>query len=309
MMREHGQSASGKLSYGMPKPRHGSRKTRGERAFAAVNTALLVVISLLMVYPFLYVIFASLSDPIQFARFSGALVRPLGLDTGAYAYVFKNPNILMGYENTLFYLTVGTAMQMAVTILSAYVLSRKGYMLKKALSLFVMFTMFFNGGLIPTYLQVNALGIYDTRWAMILPKLIITFNLVILRTGFEAVPSSLEESARLDGANDFQIMTRIVVPLSLPTVAILVLYYAVGHWNTWFTAMLYLRSRKLYPIQLILREILFISSTSGGASASDLYSETIKYASIIVTTLPILVIYPLIQRYFVKGMMVGAVKG
>lgn len=124
-----------------------------------------------------------------------------------------------------------------------------------------------------------------------------------------AVPTSLEESAKLDGANEFQIMARIVVPLSLPTVAILVLYYAVGHWNTWFTAMLYLRDRKLYPIQLILREILFISSTSGGASASDLYSETIKYASIIVTTLPILFIYPLIQRYFVKGMMVGAVKG
>lgn len=291
------------------KRRRGSRLTRGERTFAVVNTVLLVLLSLVMVYPFLYVIFASLSNPIQFARFSGALVRSLGFDTGAYAYVLKNPNILMGYQNTLFYLLVGTMMQMAVTIVSAYVLSRRGYMLKKALSMFVMFTMFFNGGLIPTYLQITALGLYDTRWAMILPKLIITFNLIILRTGFEAVPVSLEESARLDGANDFQIMARVVVPLSLPTVAILVLYYAVGHWNTWFTAMLYLRNRKLYPIQLILREILFISSTSGGASASDLYSETIKYASIIVTTLPILFLYPLIQRYFVKGMMVGAIKG
>lgn len=286
-----------------------NRMTRGEKIFAFTNTVLLIVISLLMVYPFLYVIFASLSDPVQFARHSGALLRPLGWDVGAYKYVLNNPNILMGYENSIFYLLVGTLMQMAVTILSAYVLSRQGYLWKKALSMFVLFTMFFNGGLIPTYLQVNALGIADTRWAMIFPKLLITFNLIILRTGFEAVPTSLEESAKLDGANEFQIMARIVVPLSLPTVAILVLYYAVGHWNTWFTAMLYLRDRKLYPIQLILREILFISSTSGGASASDLYSETIKYASIIVTTLPILFIYPLIQRYFVKGMMVGAVKG
>lgn len=289
--------------------RQSLRLTRGERAFAWVNTALLIVISLIMLYPFLYVIFASLSDPIPFARFSGALWRPLGWDVGAYTCVLKNPNILMGYENTLFYVTVGTVLQMGVTILSAYVLSRRGYMWKKTLSLFVMLTMFFNGGLIPTYLQVNALGIANTRWAMILPKLIITFNLIILRTGFEAVPASLEESARLDGANEFQIMTRIVAPLSLPTVAILILYYAVGHWNTWFTAMLYLQDRKLYPIQLILREILFISSTSGGASASDLYAETIKYASIIVTTVPILFIYPAVQRYFVKGMMVGAVKG
>ncbi|MBQ9300448.1 MAG: carbohydrate ABC transporter permease, partial [Clostridia bacterium] len=183
----------------MANSRH-SRMTRGERIFASVNAVLLIVISLMMVYPFLYVIYASLSDPVQFARFSGALLRPLGWDTGAYSYVLKNPNILMGYENTVFYVLVGTAMQMAVTILSAYVLSRKRYLWKKALSMFVMFTMFFNGGLIPTYLQVNALGIANTRWAMILPKLIITFNLIILRTGFEAVPLSLEESAKLDGA-------------------------------------------------------------------------------------------------------------
>lgn len=285
------------------------RETMGERTFHLINGFLLVILSVAMVYPFLYVIFASLSDPVLFAQNSSALMVPLGFDLGAYRYVMKNPNILSGYENTLFYVMVGTVLQMAVTILSAYVLSRREYLWKKALSLFVAFTMFFNGGLIPTYLQVNALGIADTRWAMILPKLIITFNLIILRTAFAAVPQSLEESARLDGANDFQIMTRIVVPLSKPTLAILVLYYAVGHWNTWFTAMLYLRERSLYPIQLILREILFISSTGSGTSASALYEETIKYAAIIVTTLPILCVYPVVQRYFVKGMMVGAIKG
>ena len=285
------------------------RETMGERTFHLINGFLLVILSVAMVYPFLYVIFASLSDPVLFAQNSSALMVPLGFDLGAYRYVMKNPNILSGYENTLFYVMVGTVLQMAVTILSAYVLSRREYLWKKALSLFVAFTMFFNGGLIPTYLQVNALGIADTRWAMILPKLIITFNLIILRTAFAAVPQSLEESARLDGANDFQIMTRIVVPLSKPTLAILVLYYAVGHWNTWFTAMLYLRERSLYPIQLILREILFISSTGSGTSASELYEETIKYAAIIVTTLPILCVYPVVQRYFVKGMMVGAIKG
>lgn len=287
---------------------HG-RETTGERVFHLANGLLLLTLSAVMVYPFLYVIFASLSDPVRFAQNTAALTAPLGLDLGAYRHVLKNPNILSGYENTAFYVIVGTTLQMGVTILAAYVLSRKGYLWKTAFSLFVAFTMFFNGGLIPTYLQVNALGIADTRWAMILPKLIITFNLIILRTAFAGIPQSLEESARLDGANDFQIMTRIVVPLSKPTLAILVLYYAVGHWNTWFTAMLYLRDRSLYPIQLILREILFISSTGSGASASALYEETIKYAAIIVTTLPILCVYPVVQRYFVKGMMVGAIKG
>ncbi len=286
-----------------------SRETAGERTFSMVNAAVLALLSVVMFYPFAYVVFASLSDPIRFAQHSGVLTRSLGFDLGAYRYVLENPNIASGYKNTIFYLVVGTVMQMGVTVLSAYVLSRKGYMLKKFFSLFVIFTMFFNGGLIPTYLQVTALKLANTRWAMILPKLIITFNLIILRTAFEAIPDSLEESAKLDGANDWHVLRHVVLPLSKPTLAILVLYYAVGHWNAWFSAMLYLRNRKLYPLQLILREILFISANAGGASASDLYIETIKYATIIVATLPILLVYPFVQKYFVKGMMVGAIKG
>lgn len=286
-----------------------NRETAGERAFRIINTILLVLITAIMLYPFLYVVFASFSDPVRFAANKQVLLHPLGIDTGSYRIVLNNPNIISGYQNTLIYTVGGTVLQMIATLLAAYVLSRRNLLFKKPLTLFVMFTMFFNGGLIPRYLQVNALGLSDTRWAMILPKLIITFNLIIMRTAFEAVPASLEESAKLDGANDFQILWHVIIPLSKATCAILVLYYAVGHWNTWFTAMLYLRDRGLYPLQLILREMLFISSNSTDASGSNLYADTMKYASIIVTTLPILCIYPIVQKYFVKGMMVGAVKG
>lgn len=285
------------------------RETLGERTFNWVNCILLGLISIIMLYPFLYVVFSSFSDPIRFAANKAPIIWPLGFDTGAYELVFKNPNIITGFKNTFIYLFGGTCLQMIITILAAYVLSRKKLLFKKILTIFVMFTMFFNGGLIPKYLQVSALGLVDTGWAMILPKLIITFNLIILRTAFEAIPDSLEESARLDGANDFHILIRVILPLVKPTLAILVLYYAVGHWNTWFTALLYLRKRTLYPIQLVLREILFISTNSSGASGSDMYADTMKYASIVVTTLPILCIYPVVQKYFVKGMMVGAIKG
>ncbi len=286
-----------------------NRETAGERIFYAVNALVLALLCVLLFYPFLYVVFASFSDPVRFAMHSGGLLVPLGFDAGAYKQVFANPNILLGYKNTLFNLIVGTAMQMLFTCPAAYVLSRKGYMWKKVLSLFVIFTMFFNGGLIPTYLQITALGIDNTRWAMILPKLIITFNLIILRTAFESVSESLEESARLDGANDFHVLLNVVLPLSKPTLAIIVLYYAVGHWNAWFSAMLYLQKRELYPLQLILREILFMSANSGTSAVTNMYTDTVKYASIVVATLPILAVYPFVQKYFVKGMMVGAIKG
>ena len=275
----------------------------------AIIHIMIGLFSLCCIIPFIFVIIIAFSSE-QSIREIGYSFWPTQWSTATFAYAFgKLPQIWRSFFNSVFITVVGTLASTTMCALYSYALYRPDFKFRNFFTFFSFFTMIFGGGLIPTYLQVNALGIANTRWAMILPKLIITFNLIILRTGFEAVPASLEESARLDGANEFQIMTRIVVPLSLPTVAILILYYAVGHWNTWFTAMLYLQDRKLYPIQLILREILFISSTSGGASASDLYAETIKYASIIVTTVPILFIYPAVQRYFVKGMMVGAVKG
>ena len=289
------------------------RRSFGDISFDVVNTVLLLLIVVVTIYPFLYVLFASFSDPARFASHTGLLLRPLGFETQSYKAVFENQNIFTGYKNTLFYVVVGTAVSMLITTLSAYVLSRKGYRLKRPLTFMAVFTMFFSGGLIPFYLQVNSLGLADTRWALIFPAAMSTYNMIVMRTAFSNVPESLEESARIDGAQDFTILFRIVLPLSLPTVAIMILFYGVSKWNAWFYAMVFLRGRSLYPLQLILREILILSSTSDMVTDmyvnKDLFSETIKYATIIVATVPILCVYPFIQKYFVKGIMIGAVKG
>ncbi len=289
------------------------RRSFGDVTFDVINTIILLLIVAATIYPFLYVLFASFSDPARFASHTGLMLRPLGFETRAYKAVFENQSILTGYKNTLFYVVVGTAVSMLITTLSAYVLSRKGYKLKRPLTFMAVFTMFFSGGLIPFYLQVNSLGLADTRWALIFPSAMTTYNMIVMRTAFSNVPESLEESARIDGAHDFTILFRIVMPLSLPTVAIMVLFYGVSKWNAWFYAMVFLRDRNLYPLQLILREILVLSSTSDMVTdmyaSKDLFSETIKYATIIVATVPILCVYPFIQKYFVKGIMIGAVKG
>jgi putative aldouronate transport system permease protein len=186
-------------------------------------------------------------------------------------------------------------------------------MLKNPIMMLIVFTMFFSGGLIPNYLLVSELGMLNTRWALIIPGAISTYNLIIMRTSFQGIPASLEESAKIDGANDFTILFRIILPLSLPIVSVMILFYGVSHWNAWFNALLYLRDRDLYPLQLVLREILITNSTDSmttGASDIDkaLISETIKYAAIIVATVPVLFLYPFLQKYFVKGVMIGAVK-
>ena len=188
------------------------------------------------------------------------MLKPLGFSLEAYKLVFENPMILTGYRNTLFYVTVGTSINLLMTSLSAYVLSRKNVMFKNAMMM-VVFTMFFSGGLIPFYLTVRELGLSDSMWAVILPTAMSTYNMIVMRTAFTAIPDSLEESARIDGANDFTILFRIILPLSLPVVAVMILFYAVGHWNAWFNAMIFLRTRDKYPLQIVLREILIASST------------------------------------------------
>jgi len=289
------------------------KMTRGEQIFEICNLIFLSLVVLVTLYPFYYVVVASISDPARMASFSGLLIKPLGFSLSGYKSVLENPNIFSGYKNTIFYVIVGTSVNLVMTILSAYVISRKGFLFKNALSLMVVFTMFFGGGLIPFYLQVQSLGLAGTRWALIFPSAISTYNLLVLRTAFSSIPESLEESVRIDGGNDFVLLTRIVVPLSVPTIAIMVLFYGVGHWNSWFHAMVFLRERTLYPLQLILREILVLSDTTsmttGMVVDREQLGETIKYATIIVTTLPILCVYPFLQKYFVKGMMIGAVKG
>ena len=272
----------------------------------------MIVITL---YPLLYVVFASLSDSNELMKHSGLLLKPVGFSWAAYKAVFLNPNILQGYKNTIIVLISSVAVSMFLTCLAAYVLSRKNVLFNGVITFIIMFTMFFGGGMIPTYLLVNNLGLTNTYWALILPTAISTYNMIIMRTGFAAIPESLEESAKIDGANHFTILFKIVIPLAKPTMAVIVLYYAVACWNSWFNAMIYLQKRRdLQPLQLILRGILIENDTSNmqdGNVGQDTESiaESIKYAVIVVATLPILAIYPFLQKYFIKGIMIGAVKG
>lgn len=291
-----------------------NRRTVSERCFDAGNVIFLTLLMVLTVYPIVYVAFASVSDAASLMAHKGMLWKPLGFSLEAYASVFNNPMILKGYGNTLFVVIVGLAFNLSLTAFGAYALSRKSLRYRKPLMLFIVFTMFFSGGLIPFYFTVKGIGLADSLWALIIPHAINTFNLIIMKTSFEAIPDSLEESAKIDGANDFVILFRIMLPLSMPVIAVMMLYYGVSHWNSWFHAMIFLQDRSLYPLQLVLREILLqgeASSMAVGATDTDvaMLSVTLKYATIIVATVPILFVYPFLQKYFVKGALVGAIKG
>jgi len=293
---------------------HTIRKSKGEHIFHGMNTLFMTAMIVITLYPFIYVVFSSVSDSRLLLAQTGILWAPLGFTLDAYTMVFKNPNIVSGYLNTLFIVGMGTILNLVMTSLGAYVLSRKGVAWTRHIMLWIILTMFFSGGLIPMYLLVNNwLHLGNTLFALIVPGLISTWNLIILRTSFAAIPESLIESARIDGAQDLTILLRVVIPLSLPVMAVMVLFYGVGHWNSWFGAMIYLRDRELFPLQLILREILIQNNTNymaGNASAEDVEAvgESIKYATIIVATLPILFVYPFLQKYFVKGVMIGSIK-
>lgn len=289
------------------------KRSIGEHSFDIINTVLLISLSIITIYPLIYVLFASLSDPSFVVQNRGLLFYPHGFTTKAYQLVFENPNIGKAYLNTLFYVVVGTAINILLTSLGAYGLSRQNVMWKSTIMFLIVFTMFFDGGLIPMYMLVNNLGMLDTRWAIIIPSAVSAFNLIVMRTAFQAVPVSLEESARIDGANDWTILFRVVLPLSMPVVAVMILFYGVSHWNAWFSATIYLQTRDLLPLQIILREILIANDTSSMLTGIDtgdkaMVGETIKYATIISSTVPILFLYPFLQKYFVNGVMIGAVK-
>ncbi|GAK38905.1 carbohydrate ABC transporter permease [Paenibacillus urinalis] len=287
------------------------KKSFGEHIFDSINYILLILIMLLCAYPMLYIFNSSISDPEQLLASRSLMLIPEGLSFEAYTKVFQNPKIYSGYLNTLFYVIVGTALNLVMTTLAAYALSRPDLYGRSFFMKLITFTMFFSGGMIPTFLLVQNLGLLDTRWAMILPAAINTFNFIIMRTNFMNIPLGLIESAKIDGANDFRILLQIVVPLSKPILAVMTLYYAVDHWNDFMGPLLYLRSQELYPIQIVLRDILLSNSTEAMGSANDTgfaIGENIKYATIIISTLPILMIYPFIQKYFVQGALIGAIK-
>lgn len=290
------------------------KKSFGSRMFDTANILFMLSMIVVTIYPFWYVLMASLSDSNLLMAHSGFLFTPLGFTIGAYKMVIKNPNIITGYANTIFVVFTGTLLSVLMTALGAYVFSRRSFPFKKTMLLLIIFTMYFQGGLIPSYLLVNnTLGLGDNRWALILPAMISTWNLIVMRSGFAAIPEALEESARIDGANDPIILFRIIIPVSLPVVAVIILFYGVSYWNSWFGAMVYLRERSKFPLQLILREILVSNSTESmmvdASDTGEAISRSIRYATIVVSTIPILFIYPALQKYFIKGIMVGAVKG
>lgn len=299
----------------MFKNRKNSIKTSfGDKTFTVLNTIFMLFIIVVTVYPMYYVLMVSLSDSNLIAANSNLIVKPLGFTFDAYKAVFKNPGVMTGYRNTLFVLAAGLFVNLLLTSIAAYFFSRKNVKLQKPLWLLVLFTMYFSGGTIPFYFTVLDLGLRDNLLALVLPTAINTFNLIILRNAFASIPENLEEAVKLDGGSHFTMLFKVILPLSKSAMAVMVMYYAVQHWNSWFNAMLFLDTRELFPLQLILREILIVGDTSNmtqNVASADManLSVSLKYAVIIVATLPILAIYPFMQKYFVKGVMVGSVKG
>lgn len=291
------------------------KAVNSERAFDILVNCLGAVIVLLVLIPLVFVIAASFSDPDLVLR-GEVLLLPKGFTTEAYRKVFENKDIWKGFGNSCFYMVCGTAISVTLTVLAAYPLSRKNLRGRNFFMMAVLFTMYFNGGMIPTYLLVKDLGLYNTIWALMIPAAISTYNLIVAKTFFEnSIPGELYESARLDGCGNIRMLTAIVLPLSKAIMAVLVLYYAVEIWNAYFDALIYIRNEELHPLQIILRNILLLGQTEQmgtndvGMAEKIKMAEAIKYSAIVVSSLPMLLIYPFVQKYFVKGVMIGAVKG
>lgn len=286
------------------------KKIKASKIFDGFNIVFMLFIVLITAYPVYYVVAYSISDPSAIAQHSGFLWLPLQpLTLKAYEMVFSLKQILIGYRNTLFVLVFGILTNMIMTILGAYFLSIKGPMHKNLVAFMVIFTMYFSGGMIPSYLNIKSLGLLNSLWSLILPGAIATTNMIILKTSFQSIPDSLSEAAKLDGANCIHILIKIFIPLSKATLAVLVLYYAVAHWNAWFDASIYLTDTNKYPVQLIMRNYIMLTGVAIDDAEMAEFVELIKYALIVITTAPILFVYPFLQKYFTKGVMIGAVKG
>ena len=295
------------------------KETRGDKIFKASVLVFVIIATLIVLYPLVYIISASLSNP-NFVNSGEMWLLPKGITWGGYKIIFENQDIWNGYRNTIFYTLLGTFINLAVTLPCAYALSRPELYGKKKFLGFMMLTMFISGGLIPSYLVVKCLGMLITVWALVIPSAASVYNIIVTRSFFETtIPREMEEAAIIDGASDFTVFFKIVLPLSMPIIAVMGLFYGVGHWNSYLSALIYLSDKTMYPLQMVLREILVLQDLSSNSDVSASTAEmlhikqqlvqVIKYGVMLVSTLPIIIVYPFLQRYFVKGVMVGSLKG
>ena len=290
------------------------KHTKADRVFTVISYLVILLVMIITIYPLYYVLIVSISDGVA-VSYGKVNFYPIGINFGAYEEVFQYPRFFTSYRNTIVYTLIGTLVNLTMSSLCAYPLSRKNFYGRNVFSILIVITMFFSGGLIPSYMLVRALGLLDTMWALILPGAINTWNMIVMRTFFQSIPDDLYESASLDGANEAQVLWKIVLPLSGPIFSTMAIFYAVGHWNSYFNALIYLTDNDKFPLQLILRSVVLVGESTSNAgkqvtsSSLHVLGINIKYATIVVAVLPILAIYPFFQRYFVKGMMVGALKG
>ncbi|HOJ12101.1 MAG TPA: carbohydrate ABC transporter permease [Clostridiales bacterium] len=293
-----------------------SNHTKGDYIFDIVNTTLLILVLLIVLYPLIFVVSASFSDPLEILDGKVWLL-PKGFTLEGYKRVFSNNDIMTGYKNTIIYTLLGTFVNLVMTIAGAYPLSRKDFYGRNIIMLLFTFTMFFSGGLIPTYLIIRKLNMVNKIWVLVLPGAVSMYNLIITKTFFQStIPLELQEAAVIDGCSNIKILLKIVLPLSIPIIAVMTIFYGVAHWNAFFDALIYITDRKKFPLQLILREILIqnqmdemMNSDIENLAQQMMMAEVIKYAVVIVASVPVLMLYPFLQKYFVKGVMIGAIKG
>ena len=293
------------------------KRSAGRVAFDIFNVTLMLVMAFAFIAPLWHVVMSSISDPMQVVVNTGLILRPLGeINWGGYNAIFASGSgILVGYRNTIFYTVSAVSFGTFMTILAGYGLSRRGLMWGNFIMFYLAFTMLFGGGLIPFFMVVRSLRMLNTPWAIIIPGAVSVFNIIIMRTAFSGLPESLEESAKIDGAGHMTIMWRIMVPLAKSSIAVIVLFYAVGQWNSWFNASIFLRDRNLFPLQLFMREVLLrndptaVLSAAEAAQLADFAHVLVRYATVVAGTLPLLFFYPFAQKHFVTGVMIGSIKG
>ncbi|MEN6314147.1 MAG: carbohydrate ABC transporter permease [Clostridiaceae bacterium] len=285
---------------------------KGDMAFKLAAYAFVIFIVIITLYPMLYILSCSISDPDEVIKGSIFLF-PKKITLEAYRRVINDAEIWLSYRNTIVYVTVGTLVNLFLTFITGYPLSRRQFKVRNTIMMFFAFTMWFNGGLVPTFLVVRGLGLIDSMWALILPSAISTYNLILVRTFLEAIPEEIQEAAKIDGAGEWYAFYKIILPLSKPILAVISLFCAVAHWNTYFSALIYLNDEKKYPLQMVLRKLLVDldlqdQSIFDASNEKTAIAQTVRYSSIIVATVPILCIYPFLQKYFVKGALIGAIK-